>query len=284
VWEDTANLVARLVSLDASQNIYVKATSSETWSGAITGVTATGYLADFANYKGNLYFSVAASTSFDAAPGALYSFDGTTIRTSPLGGEGLFSLTVTPFLDRLVFGYVKATVVNQLGTTNAYSPAAWSAITTTTTNITNGSAVTGRITPTATTGSVIYKADQYTIAAATTETSLVQVCDLKSVSPVYDMPMTPEIYYSEIWVLDTAMTVGAIRVPTVAGGNGYRYRVTATAGDTKTHNTTEPTWPTTVGTTVVDDQVTWICDGPDAIGSQPSFLTSPRNQTGRGCT
>lgn len=36
----------------------------------------------------------------------------------------------------------------------------------------------------------------------------------------------------------------------------HAYQATAVAGDTKTHASTEPTWPTN-GTTVVDDQVTW---------------------------
>jgi hypothetical protein len=36
----------------------------------------------------------------------------------------------------------------------------------------------------------------------------------------------------------------------------HAYQATAVAGDTKTHATTEPTWPTN-GTTVTDDQVTW---------------------------
>jgi len=61
------------------------------------------------------------------------------------------------------------------------------------------------------------------------------------------------------WVADTVTAVGDIVVPTAGKENGFRYECTAAAGDKKTHATTEPTWPTTVGDTVVDDQVTWIC-------------------------
>lgn len=61
------------------------------------------------------------------------------------------------------------------------------------------------------------------------------------------------------WAADTVTALGklikATAVPT------YFYEATAVAGDTKTHATTEPTWPTTVGATVVDDQVTWTCVG-----------------------
>jgi hypothetical protein len=39
-------------------------------------------------------------------------------------------------------------------------------------------------------------------------------------------------------------------------GELHAYEATAVAGDTKTHGTTEPTWPTN-GSTVTDDQVTW---------------------------
>ena len=61
------------------------------------------------------------------------------------------------------------------------------------------------------------------------------------------------------WVADTATTPGDVVVPTSGKENGFRYEATAVAGDTKTHATTEPTWPTTEGGTVVDDQVTWTC-------------------------
>ena len=59
------------------------------------------------------------------------------------------------------------------------------------------------------------------------------------------------------WVADTVMALGDYCIATTF--NGWRYEVTAVAGDLKTHATTEPTWPTTEGSTVVDDQVTWTC-------------------------
>jgi hypothetical protein len=61
------------------------------------------------------------------------------------------------------------------------------------------------------------------------------------------------------WVADTVTAVGDVVVPTAGKENGYRYECTASAGDFKTHATTEPTWPTQEGATVVDDQVTWTC-------------------------
>jgi len=61
------------------------------------------------------------------------------------------------------------------------------------------------------------------------------------------------------WVADTVTAVGDIVVPTEGLENGFRYECTAAAGDKKTHGTTEPTWPTQEGATVVDDQVTWTC-------------------------
>ena len=59
------------------------------------------------------------------------------------------------------------------------------------------------------------------------------------------------------WVADTATALGDVVVPTAGKENGWRYEATAVAGDTKTHATTEPTWPIVEGATVVDDEVTW---------------------------
>lgn len=55
------------------------------------------------------------------------------------------------------------------------------------------------------------------------------------------------------WAATTAYSLGATREPTV--DNTYRYSVT-TAG---TSGASEPTWPTTIGSTVVDGTVVWTC-------------------------
>lgn len=80
------------------------------------------------------------------------------------------------------------------------------------------------------------------------------------------------------WVADTATAVGDIVIPTsppdwplsLDAEDTFYYEATAVAGDTKTDLTTEPTWPTTAGGTVVDDQVTWTavpnhCTVDDAL-------------------
>jgi len=75
------------------------------------------------------------------------------------------------------------------------------------------------------------------------------------------------------WVADTATTLGDVVVPTAGLENGFRYEATAVAGDTKTHATTEPTWPTAEGATVVDDQVTWTCRLGNHLGSAVNGAT-----------
>lgn len=57
------------------------------------------------------------------------------------------------------------------------------------------------------------------------------------------------------WVADTVTTVGTYIKPTTP--NTFYYKCTARDTDYKTHATTQPTWPTTIGATVVDDAVTW---------------------------
>lgn len=55
------------------------------------------------------------------------------------------------------------------------------------------------------------------------------------------------------WAAATAYAFGTVRKPTTA--NGLRYEAT-TAGNSAG---SEPTWPTTIGNTVVDGSVTWTC-------------------------
>ena len=70
------------------------------------------------------------------------------------------------------------------------------------------------------------------------------------------------------WQISTAYGTGAQTQPTVA--NGYWYR--ATVGGTS-NGSTQPTWPTTVGTTVSDSSITWTCMGPILTGNAITFTT-----------
>jgi|GEM_PF-1799055 len=57
------------------------------------------------------------------------------------------------------------------------------------------------------------------------------------------------------WQASTIYSLGADRMPT--SPNGFRYQVTVVG----TSGAAEPTWPTTIGATVVDGTVTWTCAG-----------------------
>lgn len=61
--------------------------------------------------------------------------------------------------------------------------------------------------------------------------------------------VAPDTY--TVWTASTALTVGALIVPTVRNGHVYKVTVAGTTG------TTEPTWPLTSGTTVTNGAVTF---------------------------
>ena len=60
------------------------------------------------------------------------------------------------------------------------------------------------------------------------------------------------------WVANTVYALDALVIP--ATQNGYAYKCT-TAGTS--HATTEPVFPTTIGSTVADNTVTWTCIGQE---------------------
>lgn len=69
---------------------------------------------------------------------------------------------------------------------------------------------------------------------------------------VDNITLTPTYILPE-WITVTAYVLGTCITPTTP--NGYRYECT-TAG---TSDSGEPTWPTILGDTVMDDSVEWTC-------------------------
>jgi hypothetical protein len=71
------------------------------------------------------------------------------------------------------------------------------------------------------------------------------------------------VYNDKLRATNTEVAAGAGKTsdkwvyPTVF--NGCIYEASATTGTRKSHATTEPTWPTTLAATVVDNEVTWTC-------------------------
>lgn len=63
-------------------------------------------------------------------------------------------------------------------------------------------------------------------------------------------------YFTVPWAANTAKVIGNIVRPTVSND---RYYIATTNGTT--HLTTEPVWPTTINATIVDNGVTWRCEG-----------------------
>ena len=64
------------------------------------------------------------------------------------------------------------------------------------------------------------------------------------------------------WEADTAYVAGQQVVPTTLNGFIYECTVSGTSD-----NTTEPTWPTTIATTVADNTATWRCELAENIAN-----------------
>lgn len=67
--------------------------------------------------------------------------------------------------------------------------------------------------------------------------------------------------WATAWAVGTAYGGNNAHYVRPSTGNGYLYRA---QGAGTSHASTEPTWPTTIGATVVDNGVTWTCIGRGA--------------------
>lgn len=262
--DDTTNRVSRLVALNSTPNVFRKATSGETWSGSL-GAANGSRLLDSANYKGILYMT---TDDGSGTPAVITSLSGTTVDTNATG-ESLAARTITPYNDRLFITGVYASIFNLLGTTGserAYDPTTWTVVNGVGENITAGSTVVGRVTPTAISGAY---AQILTTGTLTTSTfSGVWRSDLRNTHNTYAMPLSLDVVETNQRANNTAYAVGQVVIPATA--NGFRYRC-VTAG---TSAGAPPAFGTTVGGTTNDGTVVWRCDGSEAYVSSPVTLPS----------
>ena len=93
----------------------------------------------------------------------------------------------------------------------------------------------------------------FTLYFGSAETSGSRVLKASSNPGVDQITLTPTYILGE-WTAAHAYALGAIIEPVTP--NGYKYQV-STAGTS--HATTEPTWPTSIGSTVTDGTIVWTC-------------------------
>lgn len=99
------------------------------------------------------------------------------------------------------------------------------------------------------------------LGAGSVTVLLDNIIAVKSVASADALSLTSLIgkVWNRQWVASTTYATNDIRRPTGANRNGYRYKITAGGGSTS--GSSEPTWPTLIGATVVDNGVTWTCEG-----------------------
>lgn len=276
IWFDESTGTHRLYAVDAVGGFnrsHVKAASGEAW-------TALGlvdrYVQDWTNFRGQLYWLSTQSSATVA--GYVRSYNGNGTGDAAVKLDGYYFGTIQPrsiciCADRLIIGGATIYVVNLLhaATVYSYDAANW-----TRTNVTASASAVGasgtiyQITPTSTTASSleapISQQIDYQIE------TLRWRSDLRSGHPTYSMPMTMQWRHVWLWATGEAVAVGDIRIPVAR--NNFRYRATV-AGTTAAG---EPVWPTTVGATVADNGITWMCDGSDVAASTEFYLQSVSEQ------
>lgn len=278
VWDDLTNGQRRLVAIGGTGALSVKDLGAETYAsgGSMTGA---GDMLDAFSYRGELFMLGGTSAH---APAGMFSYNGLTTDISVyLSGSvdaALWPATACIFKERAYYGGASLTFVNFLhqpfGTDYTYNAANWTRTNITAETFTANGQTVCRITPTNTsTASMIVPLADSVPAGLFQADTVRWIGELRNTSATYRMPITAQWKYVNAWLAATTVAAGNVVVPATA--NGFRYRC-AIAGTT---GAVAPAWPTTIGTTVADNTVTWVCDATDVAASVEAYLpTSSESQ------
>lgn len=262
-FDDQTNKVSRLLAANTTPQAFLKATSGETFSGAISSLTGSR-TTDFANYRGKVYM---ARDNGSGVPTSICVYDGSTISASPFNST-IAGRLVTAYLDRIVIAYPRVTVTPHNSIANAYVGAGtWSLQNVTARALSDGTRTTYRITPTITTTSANLVAAILTLnyAASATPTKIAMRQDFRSGDAGVQTPLTITIQMdaSSQFVL-TPYALGNIAVV-----NGLIWRCT-TAG-----TSANPLVPLlgNVGDQITDGTVVWTAEQNSILCQK--FITLP---------
>lgn len=262
-WEDDTNQVTRLGKINTSGALAVKATSGEVWGSAASGTVSGSRLTSADSYRGRVWGMLDDGTG---RPLGAFVYDGTTVDTSPFNSP-IVARTILFYKDRLFLIYPRVEVTNLFSDWHAAYTAAggyWNLANADARDITSGSATIGQIIPTSTTAAFAYSSIGV-VTALTAPAYRVWLSDIQNQHPSYDMPLTLRVQMAAPWDYATGYVLNELVTPLAS--NGYYYRATV-AGTSDA--ATEPTWPTTIGLTVTDNGITWLCAG-SAILEQQEF-------------
>lgn len=273
-WEDDANKVTRLVSVDSSGALKAKATSGETWGSAASGTVGGSRVTSSATYKGKLY-GVCSDSSGN--PSAAFSYDGATVLSSPFNSS-IFARTLTIYKDRAFLAYPRVTVTPAqtaaVSATYDWTTANWTLTNATARLLISGGQTVCRIFPTSTASECSVSCTPTNglveVAASASDLRYNWLQGIRAVDAHEEVPVTLEVR------IDSAMVGSGVAVAQGAlyATGGYLYRVT-TAGTT---SGAAPAWTATKGAQNTWGGATFTNEGSATITAR-SFTIPTRTDT-----
>lgn len=260
MFDDQTNKAQRGLAINSTPNLFMKGTSGETWGASIGSVGGTRFT-DGANYRGKFYGMMDNGSGL---PSAAFSFDGTTIDTTPFN-SAIQGRTVTQYLDRIFIAYPRVTTTAYPVNTSSsrYGYVDFGAINATIRAVVVGSTTTTRVWfhtagVTATFARSIANSSDPAFPTSTTDQPFVLHMNLRSADGVNVTPLALFVIVGgpELQVL-TPYAVGDLVV------QGSLIHRCTTAGTSATPQTI---LSATLGGTAVDGTVTWTCISSNTIG------------------
>ncbi len=267
-WSDDTNDVTRLIA--ASGDIRVKDAVTESWAAPIVGAIAG--VRDYANYQNSVWWM---ANDAGGVP-QRYKYDGVDLDIDPFR-ERLSSETMCAWKNRIWMFNVYEFVLNRIGAVNAYgSGGDWVFTNVDVKLIVSNGRTMISWTPNNVASAKGEIANGYYVPASTKDTTLVLTSSLMGLAPLYNMPMSIEIFVSQAAPRNTLISAGIIRRPTTP--NGFRYR--AKVGGTTAVG--EPVWNAAPGSETTDGgTVIWVNEGSEVLASSPNDIGSSRDNGGK---